>query len=504
MHTKTWSALAALVSTTAVMLLSAGSLGAAATAAPVSEATEACLECHAEATPGIVADWRKSRHARVSPSMALKQPAPERRMSAAEVPEALRDTAVGCAECHTLRGDAHADTFEHGDHEIHIVVSPKDCAVCHPEEEEQYGHNIMSEAYGNLMGNPVFQGLFHSVNGTQRFEDGALVQDETDPMTANDACLSCHGTRIEVKGTVTRDTDLAGEMDFPVLVGWPNQGVGRINPDGSKGACTACHTRHEFSIEMARKPATCSQCHKGPDVPASKVYAVSKHGNIYSAMGDHWNFDDVPWTVGEDFTAPTCAACHVSLLVKPDGTTVAERTHRMNDRLDSRLFGLIYAHSHPKEPSTTGIRNAAGLPLPTELTGEEASAFLIGPDEKAARRARMKGVCKPCHATGWVDGHFEKLDHTIKTTNLATRAATDILLAAWTKGVAKGLPQGASIFDEAIEKMWVEQWLFYANSTRFASAMGGADYGVFANGRWYLQKNLRQMADWLKFLVGAK
>jgi hypothetical protein len=46
--------------------------------------------------------------------------------------------------------------------------------------------------------------------------------------------------------------------------------------------------------------------------------------------------------------------------------------------------------------------------------------------------------------------------------------------------------------------MWVEQWLFYANSTRFASAMSGADYGVFANGRWYLSKNIRAMHEWLE------
>jgi hypothetical protein len=67
------------------------------------------------------------------------------------------------------------------------------------------------------------------------------------------------------------------------------------------------------------------------------------------------------------------------------------------------------------------------------------------------------------------------------------------------------LAQNDSIFNEAIEKKWVEQWLFYANSTRFASAMAGADYGVFANGRWYLSKNLQEMMDWLEFkLQGLK
>jgi hypothetical protein len=28
--------------------------------------------------------------------------------------------------------------------------------------------------------------------------------------------------------------------------------------------------------------------------------------------------------------------------------------------------------------------------------------------------------------------------------------------------------------------------------------MAGADYGVFANGRWHLSKNIQEMMDWLK------
>jgi len=27
----------------------------------------------------------------------------------------------------------------------------------------------------------------------------------------------------------------------------------------------------------------------------------------------------------------------------------------------------------------------------------------------------------------------------------------------------------------------------------------GADYGVFANGRWYISKNIQEMLDWLEF-----
>jgi hypothetical protein len=476
--------------------------GDAGAAAPASEKSLACLECHLGIFPGIVADWKKSAHAQTTPAEALKKSSLERKVSVEAVPEALAGTAVGCAECHTANPEKHKDTFEHNGYQVHVVVTPEDCATCHAVEVREYGQNLMSHAYGNLNNNLVYHGLADAVNGLQSFDGTKATLAAPDPETFADSCLYCHGTAVEVKGMQTKETDF-GELAFPVLSGWPNHGVGRLNPDGSKGSCTPCHTRHRFAIEMARKPHTCSECHKGPDVPSYGVYQVSKHGNIYSSLGQGWNFEAVPWTVGKDFTAPTCAVCHASLVTTEDGGVVAKRTHRMNDRLPLRLMGLIYAHPHPKTPDTTVIKNKAGLPLPTELTGEPVSEFLIDEEEQKKRRAVLKGVCSTCHSTDWVDQHFARLENTIRTTNEMTLTATKIVLTAWEKGAAKGLAEGDSIFNEAIERKWVEQWLFFANSTRFASAMVGADYGVFANGRFYLSRNIQDMVDWLEFKAGV-
>ena len=172
---------------------------------------------------------------------------------------------------------------------------------------------------------------------------------------------------------------------------------------------------------------------------------------------------------------------------------------QMGDRLAWRTMGLIYSHPHPRSPDTTIIRNKAGLPLPTELTGEPAASFLIDAKEQEKRNEILQKVCLSCHSDPWVKGHFSRFENTLKTTDAMTLTATQILLTAWEKGVAKGLAQKDSPFNEAIEKKWVEQWLFYGNSTRFASAMAGADYGVFANGRWHMSKNIQDMLDWLEF-----
>jgi hydroxylamine dehydrogenase len=469
----------------------------------LSDDSASCLECHVSLHPGIVAGWQKSRMSKITPTAAKALPERKRRVSYEQLPEALAGVVVGCAECHMLNPETHNDSFDHNGYAVHTVVTPQDCSTCHPVEAGQFEKNIMSHAYGNLENNPVYRELTKAVTGMQTFEDMATTLLDPDELTLSDACRQCHGTFVKVEGTVSKDTPY-GDMEFPVLSGWPNQGVGRINPDGSKGSCSACHTRHQFSIEMARKPHTCSQCHKGPDVPAYKVYEVSKHGNVYSSLGREWNFDAVPWSIGKDLTAPTCATCHVSLVVNDDGDVVAERTHQMNDRLAWRIFGLPYAHPHPRSPDTTIIRNKAGLPLPTELTGEPVMEYLIDEKEQKARRGRMEQVCLSCHSLSWVEGHFERYENTIKKTNDMTLTATKVLLAAWEKGAAKGLSEKDSIFNEAIEKKWVEQWLFYANSTRYSSAMIGADYGVFANGRWYMSKNIQEMVDWLHFKMKEK
>jgi hydroxylamine dehydrogenase len=101
-------------------------------------------------------------------------------------------------------------------------------------------------------------------------------------MTRADACYYCHGTRLKLTGTETRDTDV-GELEFPVIAGWPNQGVGRINLDGSRGACSACHTRHRFSIEDGPQTLYLQGVPCGTGRAGLQGLLASKHGTISSS-----------------------------------------------------------------------------------------------------------------------------------------------------------------------------------------------------------------------------
>lgn len=465
----------------------------------ISEATAECLDCHASIHPGIVKDWRNGRHATHTPRQGLSADKLSRRVSSDTIPEGLLNVVIGCAECHTLHPDKHADTVEHNGYPMHVVVTPRDCATCHSQESGQYAENIMSHAVQNLAGNDVYQQLETSIIGESRISNSRIDYGPPDAMTRADACYYCHGTRLKVVGKQVRDTEAAGELEFAVIEGWPNQGVGRVNPDGSRGSCSACHTRHAFSIEMARKPYTCKECHVGPDVPAFPVYSASKHGNLFSAMGKDWNFRAIPWTLGEDIGAPTCATCHMSLLDNPDGEVIAQRTHQMGNRLAWRIYGLIYAHPHPLKPDTTIIRNRAGLALPTDLDGSFASRFLIDDHEMQKRTAGMQAICLGCHSGSWVKGHWKKFENTIARTNGEILTATRIMRDVWKDGLASGLAHNSNPFDEFIEKKWHMTWLFYANSIRFTAAMaGGGDYGVFAGGRYQLSLSIAEMSDWYR------
>ncbi|MEJ2182571.1 MAG: multiheme c-type cytochrome [Nitrospirota bacterium] len=468
-----------------------GALAAAASEPPVSSETQACLGCHESVTPGIVADWKISRHSGTTPAEAMEKAKSERRVSARNVPENLRDSAVGCYECHSRNTDKHTDSFNHFDYTINVVVSPRDCATCHPVEVDQYAGSKKANAWGNLQNNPVYHTLVDSVIGEKSVENLTITSTPASYSTRNEACFHCHGSEVKVTGTRKVKTAM-GVIEVPELTNWPNDGVGRLNPDGTKGCCTSCHARHSFSIQMARMPYTCAQCHLEPDVPAWNVYKESKHGNIFETFESDFNYTNVPWTVGEDFNAPTCSVCHVSLLVTPAGNVLAERSHDFGARLWVRLFGLIYTHPQPKSGDTTVIRNADDLPLPTTFTGKPASEYLIGKKEQAARKEKMMAVCKGCHSTRWVTDHFAEMDNTLKETDAMTLAATKLLLRAWDEGLA----DRENPFDEAIERMWVKQWLFYGNTARYSSAMTGApDYIAFKYGWWGLTTNLADMKE---------
>ncbi len=458
--------------------------------ATISSETEECLDCHRRVTPGIVADWQKSRHAVTTPNQTKNLPENERRMSSLKtVPEALRNSAVGCYECHSLNPTKHRDNFEHMGYQINVVVTPDDCKSCHETEAKQYADSKKAHALANLRDNPIFQALVEESIAIPASHRGQLPDSSGRISAQHEACYSCHGTEVKVVGKLSLEDEEAGEFEVPKLSNWPNQGVGRKNPDGSLGSCTACHARHAFSISVARKPETCSQCHAGPDAPAYKVFIESKHGNLVKSDSASIDWQGMPWKVGTDFQAPSCSVCHSSALVTPDGNVIAKRTHDFGARLWTRIFGLPTSHPQPVHGNTATLRNKDGQPLPTSYDGTLASEGLLKKDEIKKRQQQMQAICKSCHSTGWVQGHFEKFENTVDEADKMVLAATALMQQAWKEKRC----DAKNMFDEELERLWVKQWLYYANALRLGSAMSGFDYSSFQLGWFDLTGNMAVM-----------
>jgi len=373
----------------------------------ISETAQGCIDCHSDESPGMVADWAKSRHAHAN---------------------------VTCIDCHAA-GPADADICKkHLDWEktpVTALVSPKDCSRCHPTEAAQYQKSKHARTLEIVW--KIDPWMNHGLNNTIERLTG---------------CQYCHGSIVKVSD---------GELDPGT---WPNVGVGRINPDGSKGSCSSCHTRHLFSVAEARKPEACGQCHLGPDHPQVEIYAESKHGAIYHAEGDRWNWDAAAgaWAPGADYRAPTCSVCHMSQVGEVAGT------HDVTERLAWET----------QAPLTVRPSQFKPLPAKTDWKYE---------------REKMKHVCLACHSPEWTDGHFYRMDKAIENYNEVYYKPMKKLIDELYE---KKLLSRDKALDEKLEIDMYELWHHEGRRARFGAAMMAPDY-TWWHGFYELKKRVMEI-----------
>jgi hydroxylamine dehydrogenase len=180
-----------LVVTLAAALFAATGLGARQAKATkpspdplagLSAESKACVQCHqTSATPVVVQQWATSRHAKSS---------------------------IGCYECHAA-DKTDKGAFEHHGVTISLFVTPRDCGQCHERETREFEashHAAAGEILGSL--------------------DNVLGEVVEGAAASNSGCKQCHGGAVKL---------LADAKPDPAT--WPNEGIGRLNPDGSKGSC---------------------------------------------------------------------------------------------------------------------------------------------------------------------------------------------------------------------------------------------------------------------------
>jgi nitrate/TMAO reductase-like tetraheme cytochrome c subunit len=345
--------------------------------AAMVRATGKCAECHTEQQYSIVHEYELSAHAA---------------------------KGISCLECHQpAQGQDKAD---HHGFVISKGVTAANCRSCHESEYQQFlrsRHAAPSWAavYGEKGLTP------DQVDFSEKYQPGACKR-PANPLVALEGassivsgCTKCHA-------------------------------VGKPNSDGSIGTCTACHTRHTSSIEIARLPTTCGQCHMGPDHSQLEIYNESKHGVMFAAQKSQLKLDVPPKKLtSRDMFIPTCATCHMS------GLNGQKVTHDPSERLSY----LLAAEISNKRPGY------------------------------ALAQANMKETCVQCHTRPVVERVYDEAEKAVVSTNEKVKAAREIYEKLRADKIITG-----PMFSNPIDFVYFDLWHYYGRTAKHGAFMGGQDF----------------------------
>jgi hypothetical protein len=341
-----------------------------------------CAECHANQQYSIVHEYELSAHAK---------------------------NHVNCLECHQPAQGQKGQ--EHHGFTITRKLTAANCRACHAQVYDQFVRSrhaapSWSAVYGEeglrSAGLSVEQVAFSEKlhPGACKRPANALAATEG-PTAIGAGCVKCHA-------------------------------VGKPNYDGSIGTCTACHTRHTSSVEVARLPTTCGQCHMGPDHSQLEIYEESKHGVLFHAQRKLLNLSAPPQTLStQDMFIPTCATCHMS------GLGGSKVTHDTSERLS---YNLAY-----------------------EITDKRPNY--------AQAQVNMKALCSNCHTNPVIERVYKEAEQVVAGTNDKVRAAKSII-----EGLRKEGLLGKKPFDQPIEFAYFDLWHYYGRTCKHGAFMGGADF----------------------------
>lgn len=418
--------------------------------------SRSCVDCHARTSPAIIDHWKGSTHAH---------------------------KGVGCVDCHEAH-TGEADAYDHYGVTIATIVTPLDCSRCHPKEAKEFEKSHHSK--GGLILASLDNFLAETVEGSRLPFDphsptpGMAVDRVNGMASVAVGCTQCHGSKVALKaadGTRITVDDLKPGPDGkptnltavakimrdqnarPVFheTTWPNAGIGRLNLDGTRGSCSACHSRHDFSPRRARQPENCAHCHLGPDHPQKEIYEESKHGIAFRDLMHHMNLDAEKWVLGKDYTqAPTCATCHMSGNLRNEGKI----THDPGERISWSN----------RPPISLVLDTDAEGKIVTVQDPVERQRLVVHSAE--SKRNAMKQVCLHCHANSFVNAFYKQYDDFVVLYNEKFAKPGEKIM----KALADQKLLTKTQFDEKIEWTWYYLWHHEGRRARHGASMMAPDY----------------------------
>ncbi|MFH1810906.1 MAG: multiheme c-type cytochrome [Pseudomonadota bacterium] len=288
-------------------------LAHAATKKKVKASADVCVQCHQKQSPGIVGDWKLSKHSK---------------------------NGVSCDGCH---GDAHKSA---DDARKAQIPTPETCAQCHEERVAQYKKGKHAVAWAAMKAMPTTHGLpaalsdgmkgcggCHKIGLKSEAEIAELKK--TGPGFGTASCDACH----------TRHTFSVLEAQQPQACQTCHMGFDHPQWEmysGSKHGVRALLKQNGILPKETAAP-TCQTCHmQGGDhevrapwgflavrlpMPEDKQWAADR-ATILMGLGvldptgkptgrlevvkaaDLARLDQASWQAGRDKMLNTCAQCH--------------------------------------------------------------------------------------------------------------------------------------------------------------------------------------------------
>jgi nitrate/TMAO reductase-like tetraheme cytochrome c subunit len=411
---------------------------------------KACVTCHQKTSPALVMEWQRSRHF---------------------------DVGVGCIDCHGADTNA-VGAWRHEGQWITTLVTPKNCGQCHETEAKEFSHSHHARA-GEILA---------SLDNVLAEKVAGMPGNIADAVSG---CWQCHGSIIKFKrdehGAILRDSREGRPLIDATT--WPNSGIGRMNPDGSRGSCNACHSRHSFEAKVARSPENCGKCHMGPDHPQIEIYNESKHGIAFYANRDKMALDKDSWVLGKDYSAaPTCATCHLSSYMTASGVAKGN-SHDVGERISwtlrpvvsSKLNLVIYSDGTKDDyPETKPLPKIGDTLNTTDKVVENEQMVSKTVPRKVARivtwqerRNTMKGACLNCHSSENVDNFYKQFDDLVALYNDKFAKPAQKFMDELT---ADGVLNPKAPFEHEVQWIFWELWHHEGRRARHGASMMGPDY----------------------------
>ncbi len=366
-----------------------------------------CAECHARLQYSVVHEYEMSAHAK---------------------------KGVNCLDCHQpQQGQKQQD---HHGFQIAAHLTAGNCRQCHESIYQEFLRSRhAAPSWGAIYGEKglspeqVSFSEIYQPGGTRRPPHPFVTAEGGSAMVSG--CEQCHA-------------------------------IGKPNDDGTIGTCTACHSRHTSSVELARLPSTCAQCHMGPDHSQIEIYEESKHGVMFAAQKQLLNLSANPKSLTtRDMFVPTCATCHMS-----------------------GINGLKVTHD-PSERLSYYLANAVSTKRPNYVQAQ----------------VNMKQVCEQCHTKNTIDRVYAQAEQVVASTNAKVQHAQDIMNGLHADGTLSGPP-----FSNPIDFVYFDLWHYDGRTSKHGAFMGGADFVQWHGNYPMLQKTveLQHMADEMRRQHGHK